>query len=142
MNVPYCVDGPSLPNSAQLARLQDGRFHVLVAGTIDRLICGPDHILANEPLASALRSLCADSLTIEPVQIVRLATGESWTSHSELLPHDEITPESLDRIDCAGLGIWHYDRRGLFVSPPLRQRLIEAGFADLEFSAGFSHWGG
>jgi hypothetical protein len=130
-------------STAQLVRLSSGDFHVWVAGKLGSLVCGPDHILALDVLAEALRAACGDDLEIVPATITAKATGESWSSYREIRPIAELRgPHDLPAARLSARTAWRFQGGHLFVSPAVKEKLM--GFApfDLEFSVGFSQYGG
>jgi hypothetical protein len=121
-------------------RLRDGRFHLVKPGPIPCLLFGGDYILASESFAELLRELCSHCLDFRRTEIVQIATGEVYGSYFEVIPHDEITPESISKVSAAGFHAWCFGEKHLFVSPAVAEEIRKRGFDEVTFSAGFSHF--
>jgi hypothetical protein len=138
---PFLVECSS--STAQLVRLSSGDFHVWVAGSLGSLVCGPDHILASNVLAEALRAACAGDLEVVSATISSKATGESWSSYCEIRPIAELRgPHDLPAARLSARTAWRFQGGHLFVSPAVKEKLMRLRLVDLEFSVGFSHFGG
>jgi hypothetical protein len=107
------------------------------------LVCGPDHILALDVLAEALLAACGDDLEVVPAAITSRATGESWSSYREIRPRAELRgPNDLPAARLSPRTAWHFHGGNLFVSPAVKDKLLLLAPFDLEFSVGFSQFGG
>jgi hypothetical protein len=125
--------------AASCVRLKDGRLHVYQRGEFPDLLEGPEYILAGRALADVLRSACGRSLEIVPAQVINVATGEIATrDHFDVLPHEEITPETLQAVDSTASRAWHFRKSHLFVTKQVVLELQRAGFTSLQFDPGFS----
>ena len=130
-------------STAQLVRLSSGDFHVWVAGKLGSLVCGPDHILALDVLADALLAACGGDLEVVPATISSKATGESWSSYREIRLIAELRgTNDLPAARLSARTAWRFQGGHLFISPQVKEKLVSLGFFDLEFSVGFSHFGG
>lgn len=136
----YCVQSRS--TSARLVRLETGEFQVWEAGVLGSLVCGYDHILTTEPLASALAAACGDDVELKPARVVRKSTQEAW-SYVEVIPRAELSgPDDLPQARRSDTRAWRYAQSHLFVKAEVRASLAKVGFDDLEFSLGFGQFGG
>jgi len=126
----------------QCYRLQDGRFHVVREGRASVLIAGGDHILVREPLASILRELCGHCLELVPAVVMQVVSRESWPGYFEVLPQEQIDPDTVSAADPSGYMVWGFGRGCLFVSPAVRREILQRGIDELHFSKGFSRFAG
>jgi hypothetical protein len=123
--------------SAQCVRLKDGRLHVYQRGVFPDLLDGPGYILASRALADVLLSSCGLSVQIVPAQVIHLPTGESLAEYFEILPHDEVTPQTAKTVDATGGRAWHFNKSHLFVTTQAALELQRSGFQSLQFERGF-----
>ena len=137
---PQYIEGKN--SSHRCVRLRDGRFHLVRPGPLTALFYGGDHILVSEPLAAVLRDTCAHCLELHRTEIVQVASGESFGIYYEVRPHEELTPEDIDRVSASGFHAWHFRRAHLFVSPEVAERIRQRRFDDISFSPGFSRFAG
>jgi hypothetical protein len=133
----------SRTSSANLVRLDAGDFQVWDPGEFGSLLCGADHILATTALANALQGACGDDIEVRPAKIVRLSTGESWSSYMEIIPLAELAgPDDLPRARQSTRRAWHYAHSQLFVRAEVRDLLAALDLPDLVFSPGFRQFAG
>ncbi len=136
---PYCVTCRSLDagRPVELYRLGDGTYQVISPGRLDRLLFGPDYILAERSIASTLNAACLPDLELRSARILRRSTGEVIASHDEVFPVRELTAAQIG----SGLPLegnaWRFGHY-LFVAPHVRDILLSLGCDDLSFSPGLS----
>ena len=139
-DIPQSIEARN--GSYRCVRLSDGRFHLVKPGPLADLFYGGGHILASEVFAGVLRETCAHCLDLRRTELVQIATGEIFGIYYEVLPHDEFTPDDIDRVPALGFHAWHFQRAHLFVSPTVAEVIRQRGFDDLSFSPGFSRFAG
>ena len=125
-------------DSDSLYLLSDGRYLPIRNGALGPLMCGFEYCLLEHALASFLQNLHLPQLRFEPAVIWRINTDEHHTSHQRMHMGDQL-PSDIHNMPLAGDRIY---RRGdyLFVSPSLRERLLDSPFDYLRFSEGFSNF--
>jgi hypothetical protein len=130
-------------SSVQLVRLRDGEFQVVSPGAFGSLLSGYDYILTASPVADALRAICGADVSFRDATIVRRATGESWTSYTEVVPIAALEgPHDLPRARLSATRAWHYRHGHLFVNGEVRRALLDLKLPDLSFSPAFALFGG
>ena len=134
---PYAVGAGS--QSASIAKLDVGRFHLYRSGDLTNLLPTPSAILASRDLADLLASEAPEGFRVREVTILDPPHGEV-AGYVELLIDREIEPDSLPQ-DVSGKRVWRYGPNYLFVSPELAE-IVGARFPDLTFSMGFSRFAG
>jgi hypothetical protein len=139
-NIPQSIE--TRDGSYRCVRLTDGRFHLLKPGPLAHLFIGGDHILVSEKFAEVLRETCAHCLDLRRTELVQLATGEIFGIYYEVIPHDEVTPEDVDRVRASGFHVWHFGRANLFVSAAVVEQMQQRGIDGISFSPGFSRFAG
>lgn len=138
---PLCL--ASTTSTVKLVRLSTGDFHVWDPGELGSLICGPDHILAIDALAEALRAACGDDIQIVPAIISSKASGEVWTNYQEIRPVAELAGAAdLPRARQSTTTAWHHAGAYLFVSAQVQPAVTALQLPDLAFSTGFSQFVG
>jgi hypothetical protein len=138
---PLCL--ASTTSTVKLMRLSTGGFHVWDPGELGSLICGPDHILATDTLAEALRAACGEDIQITPATISSKASGEVWTTYQEIRPVAELGGSAdLPRARQSATTAWHHAGAHLFVSSQVQTALTALKLPDLAFSPGFSQFAG
>lgn len=137
-NIPQSVG--SRQGSFRCVRLSDGRFHLAWPGPLAHLFNGTDHILVSEDLAKVFRETCAHCLDLRRAEIVQVATGESFGIYFEVIAHDTITLETINKVCADGFHVWRFGNRHLFVTPAVADEIRKRGFDGISFSPGFSHF--
>src|SRR5581483_1523648 len=119
-------------------RLADGRFHLFKPGPLAHLLYGGDFILASETFAELLRETCSHCLDFRRTEIVQIATGERFGIYFEIIPYDEIAPESIGKVSTVGFHAWRYGSSDLFVTQAVADEIQKRGFDGITFSPGFT----
>jgi hypothetical protein len=133
---PYYVFVDSL-NPMCCTQLADGRFHVYKSGEPVILLSGSDFILVKEPVFSILRNLCENRAAFKDAVVMQTVKGENWGGYYEIVPHEEIFPDTIESIDHSGLKLWHFDKKYLFVSLAVKKELSGSNIKGVSFAPGF-----
>lgn len=142
---PLCVSVRDRLNSVKLFRLRDGRFQIVQSGHMPVLINGPDHVLVRAELATVLIGIHPEGVRPIPAVIYDRSANHERSDYSELVLAQEITFDNIERLDVSGLRMWRFRLEHtlhVFVSPELKDRLVAEGLSMLEYSPGFSQFGG
>lgn len=115
--------------------LSDGRFHLLYDCPIAPLLIGPDYVLAENPLANFLAARALDKVDFLPATIYRGSTGEEYRTHQQIIVGEQFRFKDLHDIALDGERLFLLDR-AMFVSPALKQVLVDSPFTYLQFSEG------
>ena len=125
-------------NPMRCMRLQDGRFHVFESGEPAVLLTGSDFILAQDPILSILKKLCANKAEFKDATVMQTVKETTWSGYCEIIPHEEILPDTIDCIDYSGFNLWRYGRGNLFVSLAVKNELLNSNIKGVSFTPGFS----
>jgi hypothetical protein len=118
--------------------LADGRYQLISGGEVAPFMSGRGYVLVERSLGQFLEERCLGSFNLRPVEIWRRRTNEIFKSHCELLFHSEITWEQCRKGLLHGNGVFLLHSQYVFVTPMLKESLIDAGFDYLEFNEHFS----
>lgn len=123
------------------ARQSDGRFHVCQPGIAPIIVTGYEHILIKDPVFSVLQELCSDSAEFKEATVMQVVKGDTFEGYYEVIPHEEVTPETIKKVDGSGCKLWHFNKKYLFVSNAVRNELFKLNNQNLSFTPGFCHFG-
>ncbi len=143
--LPLCVRVRDRLSSAKLFRLRDGRFQIVQSGQMPVLINGPNHVLVRAELAAILIGAHPEGAQLIPAVIYDRSANHERSDYSELVLAQEITFDNIEQLDVSGLKMWRFKLEHtlhVFVSPDLKDRLVAEGLSMLEYSPGFSQFGG
>ena len=101
------------------------------------LLTGSDFILVQDQILSILNKTCANKAEFKEANVMQTVKGKTWNGYYEIIPHEEISPDTIDCIDYSGFNIWHFDRKYLFVSLAVKNELLNSNIKGVSFTPGF-----
>ena len=137
--IPECVSASEV-STLTLWRERPHSFRVVQPGALSCLVTGYDFVLALRELADLLVVQTLGQITAVDAIIVRHGTGESWSSHVELIVERNLEMDSLPLSDFDEGLAWCFRNSGLFVHPCVAGALRESSFP-LVFSSGLEGYG-
>jgi hypothetical protein len=123
-------------DSARVAMLRPGYFHIYRPGVLGSIVPAPTAVLVSRELAEMFESVVSGGWQRRAATLWDPASStENHEQHVELVVDAEIGPDSLPK-DVSGMKLWRSGGRYLFVSPDLME-LVKGSFKDVSFSMGF-----
>ncbi len=124
-----------------LWRTGEREFRVVRAGEPAVLLTNADYILFDRKFSSVL-DILEEQVIYAPVTIYDNVKKITFDNYIEVKIKNEITPDSICKMDSRGLKILVFSNQYVFVSDELKKEFEKAAKGVFEFSQGFSHFGG
>lgn len=105
-------------------------------GGLAPLMIGYDYVLVEEHLAEYLSALNLPQLEIIPATIYEPSQKQEMRTHKQLLIHQQCSADEIGEIALDGERFLLLDRKYVFVSGPLKERLEASPFKYLRFTEG------
>lgn len=123
-----------------LWRTSEREFRVVQADDAGVLLTNVDYILFDQKFSSVMDML-EGQVIYSPVIVYDNVKKITFNNYIEVEIKNDITPDSIKKIDSNGLKIWRFPG-SVFVSNDLKKEFEKVADNEFEFSHGFSHFGG
>ncbi|MCA9629666.1 MAG: hypothetical protein KC766_18455 [Myxococcales bacterium] len=120
-----------------LYQLADGRFQLISGGCTAVLMAGVDYVLVRHDLAEHLATLGVQGFQRHPAIIYRRSEDLEILTHDCLIVEAHYDLKDLENPPLDGLRVFMVNGRMLFVTPKLRELLLDSRFRhELSFAYG------
>lgn len=128
------------PTSLILWRTDNSNFRLTQRGDYKPLLTNSDYTLIDKKYFTLFKNL-SDQVTLNDAKVFDLNMKTENDNYIELKIHNSLAVYTIDTKESSGLKIWEYDSY-VFVSGDLKTELLKVSDKDLDFSLGFSNFGG
>ena len=123
-----------------LWRTDNSNFRLTIRDEYKPLLTNSDYTLIDKKYSEVFKNLL-DQVTMHDAKVYDLNMKTENDNYIELKIHNTIDVDTIGIKESSGLKIWVYDGHP-FVSDDLKIDLLKVNAVDLNFTIGFSNFGG
>jgi len=125
--------------SAELYKLNDGRFQVTKNGEFGQLLVGTNYVLAEKEFAEYLQALDIQRVSYKQAIIWNRRANEEYKNHMELIISHHFNSSDIHDINTEGNQFLIMNNSYLFVSQKLKQELEKSKYK-FTYTEGLNHF--
>jgi len=130
-------------NPVRLYKSDESHYIVTQDGEWTPMLACGIYVVINQPLLSFFQQHLDTLLPSHAVSIYDRVLDKYFEGYHHIYVKDKIAPETLDKVDYAGIKIWcHESSGGIFISNSLKNALEQSDIKEVETYPGFSRYGG